>query len=93
MRQGIRTIISLPSVLLLRLAAARVRARDLGYVVPVLVAAGPHGGEGGILTAKVVAARHYGGITLLFGWGGEGGARKGEGGCEEDVDLHYRNRG
>ena len=46
----------------------------------------------GVLTAKVVAARRCGGIILLFGWGGEGGARKGEGGCE-DVDLHYRNRG
>ena len=75
-------------VLLLRLAAVRVRAHDLGYVVLVLVAAGPHGGVGGTLTAKVVVARRCGGIILSFGWRGEGGARKGEGGCE-DVDLHY----
>ena len=83
-RQGIRTIIALSPVLLLRLAAAlfarpRVRTHDLGYVAPVLVAAGYHDGVEGILTAKVVAARHCGGIILLFVWGGEGGARKGEG--------------
>ena len=74
-------------VLLLRLAAApfarpRVRTHDLGYVVPALVAAGSRGGVGGILTAKVVAARHCGGIILLFDWRGKGGCRKSEGSCE-----------